>query len=200
MLVLRGEGAADADEFRAKGISDFDLFEFERESRTPDDAPVRLSFALAFATDPSAPDLGFFTSKHGRPELFWNPTFQKHANGTTEIAGVIMVAPDPERHRHFLESFVGGAAKRASGGFVFDTPRGVIEMTTPDAFLLRFGAAAPDVSNGTRLVAIRFAVSDAGRLQNLPELAGIAGLYEGNAAIISAEDAMGAVIVFEPAR
>lgn len=200
MLVLRGEGTADTDDFRARGISDFDLFEFERESRAPDGAPVKLSFALAFARDPDAPDLGFFTSKHGRPELFWNSAFQKHANGVTDIAGVILVAVDPERHRRFLESFVGAPAKWANGGIAFDTPRGVIEVTTPETFLRRFGVAPPDVLRGARLAAIRFTVSDAGRLQNLPELAGIAGLYEGNAVIIGADDAMGAVIVFEPAR
>ena len=33
MLVLEGRGASDADEFRAKGIGDFELYEFEREGR-----------------------------------------------------------------------------------------------------------------------------------------------------------------------
>ena len=200
MLVLRGEGAADADEFRAKGISDFDLFEFEREARKPDDSSVTLSFALAFARDPDAADLGFFTSKHGRPELFWNPAFQKHANSVTDIAGVVLVSADPARHRHFMESFVGGAAEQENDGLAFSTPRGTIEMTTPDAFLRRFGVAAPDVSRGARLAAIRFAVTDASLVQNTPELAGIAGIYAGNKAIIGANDAMGAVIIFEPAR
>jgi hypothetical protein len=36
-------------------------------------------------------------------------------------------------------------------------------------------------------------------LQGAPELAGIAGLYVGNAAVIGSEDAMGAILVFEPA-
>jgi hypothetical protein len=36
-------------------------------------------------------------------------------------------------------------------------------------------------------------------LQAAPELAGIAGLYVGNAAIVGSEDAMGAILVFEPA-
>jgi hypothetical protein len=32
----------------------------------------------------------------------------------------------------------------------------------------------------------------------VPELAGMAGLYVGNDAIIGSEDAMGAILVFEP--
>jgi hypothetical protein len=55
------------------------------------------------------------------------------------------------------------------------------------------------MSRGARLAALRFAVTSPSRLQALPELAGVAGLYVGNDAIIGSEDAMGAVLVFEPA-
>jgi hypothetical protein len=44
------------------------------------------------------------------------------------------------------------------------------------------------------------AAADASLLQGALELAGMAGLYAGNAAVIGPEDAMGAVLVFEPAR
>ncbi len=71
--------------------------------------------------------------------------------------------------------------------------------STPAAFTNRFGVAAPDASRGARLAAIRFTVPDAGLLQAAPELVGIAGLYAHNATAIGAKDAMGAVLVFEPA-
>ena len=73
-------------------------------------------------------------------------------------------------------------------------------MMTPAAFVARYGVKAPDTARGARLAAIRFAVADAGLLQNVPELAGIAGLYAGNPAVIGADDAMGAVMVFEASR
>ena len=73
-------------------------------------------------------------------------------------------------------------------------------MTTPAAFVSRFGVVAPDVSRGARLAAIRFTVADASLLQAAPELAGIAGIYAENPTIIGADDALGAVIIFEPAR
>jgi hypothetical protein len=53
-------------------------------------------------------------------------------------------------------------------------------MTTPAAFAHRYGVATPDVSRGARLAAVRFV-----------------GEKE---AIIGPDDAMGAVIVFEPTR
>ena len=51
-----------------------------------------------------------------------------------------------------------------------------------------------------KLAALRFAAKDARLLQDAPVFSGLAGLYAGNAAIIGPEDAMGAVLVFEPSR
>jgi hypothetical protein len=200
MLVLKGQGAPDAEDFRAKGIGDFDLYNFEREGRRPDGSAVKVAFSLAFARDAAAPDIGTFACQHHYPENFWNPEFQKHANSATGVAGIVAVADEPERHRAFMQVFAGGEAARADGGFVIATPRGSIEMTTPAAFTRRFGVKAPDVSRGARLAAIRFTVADAGLLQAVPELAGVAGIYAGNPTIIGADDALGAVIIFEPSR
>ena len=50
MLVLEGHDAqADARAFREAGIGDFDVFDFEREGRRPDGAPIKVAFSLAFA-------------------------------------------------------------------------------------------------------------------------------------------------------
>ena len=80
------------------------------------------------------------------------------------------------------------------------TPRGDIEVVTPATFVERFGVSAPDVSRGARLAALRFSVADASLLAGIPGEAGIAGLYAENSTVISREDAMGAVLVFEPSR
>ncbi len=173
---------------------------FEREGRRPDGSAVKVGFSLAFAEDKAAPEIHFCVCQQHYPENFWNPAFQKHANGATGIAGVVLVADEPEHHRAFMENFSGGVATKTDGGFSIATPRGTIEMLTPAAFVARYGVKAPDTAQGARLAAIRFTVADAGLLQNLPELAGIAGLYAGNPAVIGADDAMGAVMVFESAR
>lgn len=180
MLVLKGRGRPDTDEFRDKGIGGFELYEFERQGRRPDGTPLTVSFALAFAADPLSPDAGFFTCQHRHPpENFWNPAFQTHANGVTGVAGIVAVARTPEAHCTFLQAFIGAQAEKSAGGFVFDTPRGMIELTTPGAFLSRFGTHAPDPERGIRLAAIRFT--------------------GGKPHVIGVNDAMGAVLVFEPA-
>jgi catechol 2,3-dioxygenase-like lactoylglutathione lyase family enzyme len=201
MLVLEGRGEPDADEFRAKGIGDFALYEFEREGKRPDGTSVKVAFALAFASDPGAPDIGYFTSFQLHPENFWNPKFQVHANSARSVAGVVLVAEDPARHVKFLQAFADSNLCRESAeGVTIRTPRGDIEVTTPVAFLRRFGVSAPAVSHGARLAALRFSMADASLLAAIPGEAGIAGLYAENTTVIGQEDAMGAVLVFEPSR
>ncbi len=75
--LLKGRGAPDAEEFRAKGIGDFAHYDFEREGRRPDGTPLRFSFTLAFASDQNSSDAGFFTCQNRHPPgNFWNPEFQ----------------------------------------------------------------------------------------------------------------------------
>ena len=85
-------------EFRRSGIGDFELYEFEREGKRPDGTPVKVGFSLAFARDPArARHPASSPASSIIPENFWNPAFQKHANGATAVAGVVAVADEPER-------------------------------------------------------------------------------------------------------
>jgi hypothetical protein len=157
MLVLEGRGAPDGEAFRAAGIGDFELYEFEREGKSPDGTTIKVAFALAFASDPSMPQTGFFTCQDRYPENFWNPAFQQHANGAEKVAGVALVGNEPARHRDFLLAFTGAQSARDTGdGFTIELPRGEIELTTPAAFVRRYELPAPDVSGGARLAALRF--------------------------------------------
>ncbi len=202
LLILESHDAgADAAAFRDAEMAGSDLMRFEREGKRPDGSTVKVAFSLAFADDKLAPDIHFAVCQQHHPENFWNPAFQKHPNSVSGIAGVIAVAEEPARHVSFMQSFAGvDTAETGGDGFTIATPRGTIEVITPAGFLRRFGVRAPDVTRGARLAALRFSASDASLLQSAPELAGIAGLYAGNPAVIGTEDAMGAVLVFEPSR
>lgn len=202
LLVLEAQSAQqDEAAFRAAGIAASEVMRFEREGKRPDGSTVKVGFSLAFAEDKGAPDIRFCVCQQHFPENFWNPAFQKHPNSVSGIAGVIAVAADPARHLDFMQAYAGGKAERTGdGGFAIETPRGTLEVATPAAFLKRYGVAAPDVSRGARLAALRFTVEDASLLQGLPEQAGIAGLYAGSPTVIGREDAMGAVLVFETSR
>jgi catechol 2,3-dioxygenase-like lactoylglutathione lyase family enzyme len=200
LILQSADAAADEAAFRTAGIAASETMRFEREGQRPDGTAVKVAFSLAFAEDKLAPDIHFATCQQHYPENFWNPAFQKHANGASGVTGVVAVAGEPERHRAFMQAFAGAEATTNGDGIRIATPHGMIEVVTPAAFVARFGVTAPEIAGGMRLAGIRFAVADASLMQNLPELAGIAGLYAENAAIVGANDAMGAVLVFEPGR
>ena len=158
LLILESRDAAtDENAFRAVRIAASEVMRFEREAKRPDGAAVKVGFSLAFADDKCAPDIHFATCQQHYPENFWNPAFQKHANGVEAVAGVVMVADEPARHRDFLLSFTGAQVARDEGdGFAVDLPRGMIEVMRPAAFERRFGLPAPDTKGGARLAALRF--------------------------------------------
>jgi hypothetical protein len=198
LLVLESKDArADATTFSAANIAASQDLRFERDAERPDGSSVKVGFSLAFAEDKAARDIHFAACQQHYPENFWNPVFQQHPNGVMGVAGVLVVADQPEEHRQFFEVFADASAVARDGDLVIPTPRGMIEVVSPAAFLHRFGVKPPDMARGARLAALRLVATQPSRLQALPELAGIAGLYVGNDAIIGSEDAMGAILVFE---
>jgi len=199
LLILESKDArADAATFSAAGFAASEDLRFERDARRPDGASVKVGFSLAFAEDKAVHDIHFASCQQHYPENFWNPAFQQHSNSVAGVVGVVVVANQPEQHKQFFEVFADASAVARPGGFAIATSRGMIEVVSPAAFLQRFGVKPPDMARGARLAALRFAVTQPSRLQAVSELAGIAGLYVGNDAIIGSEDAMGAILVFEP--
>jgi hypothetical protein len=196
MLVLEGKGAqADADAFRAAGIGDFDVFNFEREGKRPDGSTVRVAFSLAFAEDKGAPDIGFFTCQQHYPENFWNPAFQQHANSVSGVAGVVFAADNPSDHHIFLKAFAGVSdLKATSAGLTIETPRGEIQAMDPSAYRLHFAVEPPDPASGMRLAAIRFAVRDLALAR--AQIAARANEHMGKL-VVGPAVAHGAALIFE---
>ncbi len=110
MLVLDSNDAhADAARFATAGIGAFAPFYFERRGRRPDGQETQVAFTLAFA-NPS-PEAAFFVCQQHFPENFWNPAFQQHENGATNISAVTLAA-----RRDFLAAFTGDPDCRLGAG------------------------------------------------------------------------------------
>jgi hypothetical protein len=202
MLLLDGQdAAADAAAFAAAGIGGFDVFRFDRAGRGPDGGAVHLAFSLVFAIDARAPDIGFATCQHHhRPEEFWNPAFQRHANGATGVAGVVMVAENPSDHHIFLSAFTGERELLAtSSGVTVTTPRGFIQVMEPSTYARQFGVPAPDAAGGARLAALVVTVRDIAAVATMLENAKIAAQTRMGRLVVGPQAAMGAAIVFVPA-
>jgi hypothetical protein len=199
MLALESKDArADADGFRAAGIGDFEIVDFEREARRPDGTGVKVGFSLAFARDDRAPAAAFFACQQHYPENFWNPAFQDHPNTTERVAAIVMVADNPTDHHIFLSAFVGERALTAtSSGISVHTPHGDIQVMDPTAFASHFGVEAPDISGGARLAAIIFGVRNFSAAIASLQKAEIAASVRMGRIIVAPASAMGSTIVFQ---
>jgi len=199
MLVLEGRGAAaDAEAFRAAGIGDFDVFDFEREAKRPDVSIVRVAFSLAFAADPKTPDAGYFTCQQHYPENFWNPAFQLHPNGVSGIAEIIMVSEKPKDHVDFLRAFSGVRdIDSNASGFSVRTERGDIRVMNPAAYRAYSGTEPPSLTRGARFAAIRFVMRDKRAAISALKKGGVALVERDFGIVVPPDAAFGATLIFD---
>lgn len=199
MLVLEGwDTAAEAEAFRGAGLGDFEPFHFERTAARPDGSSAKVAFSLAFARDPRAPLVGYFTCRQHHPENFWNPAFQQHENGVVTVTGVVLVAENPSDHHIFLAAFTGERAMLAtSSGIAVRTARGEIQVMDPRAFADQFDVVAPDVTGGARLAALRFGVPDLDRTDAYFRQRQLPVLPHGGRLTAGPSSCMGATLIFQ---
>jgi catechol 2,3-dioxygenase-like lactoylglutathione lyase family enzyme len=201
MLVLEGtDPALEKAEFDEAGFGGLDLFDFSRQGKRPDGSDVEVAFSLAFARDPASAHAGFFTCLQRHPENFWAPDLQRHMNGTTGVAGVVLTADEPAAHVEFLSVFADTTFRRAVEGWhIAKTPRGDIDLMSPALFTDRFGAAAP-AGPGLRLAATRFAVADIEKLRKRLSSSRMAAEEIEGLVVVGPKAALGATLAFEEAR
>ena len=200
LLLDSTDAASDVTSFRAAGIAASEALRFEREGTRPDGTKAKVGFSVAFARDRHAPEIGFGVCQQHFPENFWNVAFQRHPNAATAVAGAVLVAENPSDLHIFLSAFTGERELQAtSSGITASTPRGNIKIMDPAAFANHFGIAAPDISGGARLAALRFRVRDHAALLTALAAGGIAPNNHIGAVVIPPEIAMGAALVFDAA-
>ena len=142
----RHDARADAAAFRAAGIGDSEVMQFEREGKRPDGTAVKVGFSLAFAEDrsrptsASAPASSIFRRTSGIRHSSSMPTASRvspascggeESGAASRLPAGLYRRPKRARHRRRLRDRL---------------PRGAIELTTPAAFERRFGLPAPDAS------------------------------------------------------
>lgn len=204
MLVLdSADAAADAARFAAAGIGDFEPFFFERSGRRPDGSAVHVAFSLAFAADPALPEAGFFVCQQHFPEAFWNPDFQRHANGARDVAEVVLRAEAPGAHAGFVAAYAGAPVQEGAekeGAVQEDAEKeGGAERAGPRVVALRGGGrivleAAGGAAPGFAGFSVRVGALEevAARLR----AAGIAHRAEAGALVVPPQAAFGLELRF----
>ncbi|MCK1384647.1 VOC family protein [Bradyrhizobium sp. 21] len=160
MLALHSAGAhADAAHFATNHMGAYAPFDFGRDAMLPDGRTARVEFSLAFATDPAMPGIAFFTCQQRHPpELFWKPDYQHHPNGALRVIEVVMSAPEPAKHREFLERLMESPAELGPGRLTVGKTGDRITVLGPGELSQRLPDVAGDAA--PRFCAARLAVSD----------------------------------------
>jgi catechol 2,3-dioxygenase-like lactoylglutathione lyase family enzyme len=199
MLVLdSADSKHDAAEFDRVGLGNYDPFFFERSGRRPDGSETRVAFTLAFAADQDAPGIGYFVCQHHHPENFWNEAFQKHPNGASEIATVVLASPEPQRHAAFLRAFTGAVPVQTGGAdFFLPLSRGRIDVATPDDASESYPSVETDPHQAS-LVAFSVRVPDIGRQERALAVAAVPFQHVGTRLVVPSSAGFGVAIAFEP--
>ena len=193
--VALGSDDADADAagFRAAGLGRGRRLDFARDSRTPEGAPRRLRFSLAFADLPGLPDAGIFTCRHHQP--FGDAAARCHDNRATRLGGVVLAVEDPRRHAPALAILLDAAPRGVPGRPSFDTPTGRLDLMAP---------ADADLRCGPGTIAGRFAAASV-FVEALPPLravldrGGVPHAEVAGAVVVPPEAAFGVALAFAPA-
>jgi hypothetical protein len=163
MLVLDStDETQDRAEYQSKGLHVFEPFEFKRLAKQPDGRSETVGFSLTFVDDPALPDMAFFTCKQWRPDLFWKPDYQRHANGGLSIAETYVVTNTPEDAGKFLSAYADASPQTEADGTIrVTTSRGDLVAMPPAAFAKMFPGAIADDENRTAYFAgFKLQVSD----------------------------------------
>ncbi|MGE4372721.1 MAG: VOC family protein [Xanthobacter sp.] len=198
ILGLEGHDAeAERLLFETAGFGDAPVCQAACTIRNMDGSEAALSFSMAFAQDPLSPDLCVMTSTLHQPESFWSEAFQRHTNHVSAVAGISLVSEEPAEHLHFLEVVTEVPVLRARDDwYVAQTPRGEIEVMTPNLFHRRYGVTAPEGA-GLRLAAVRFITSGAEELRRSLEARHMVNEAVQGIIVVPPHAAMGAALIFE---
>lgn len=201
MLAFATQNAqADQRLFRTDGIGDYETFHFERRGRKADGAPTQVAFTLAFASDPRAPDCGYFSCQHHFPENFWSEELRSHPNGALRLDAVIAVAEAPADHAQFLSHLTGQRDFRSSSlGVFFNNAEtgGTLDVLTPVAAVQLYGESfGAGMQGPCALAGIR--ISGCNRLELAQRLSAqtIEFYQNANFLIVPPRQAMGAGLIF----
>ena len=198
MLVVESADArADRDAFIAADMETYAPFDFSRKAKLPSGDEKTVSFTLTFATDPNAPNLGFFSCQQHAPEHFWRPHFQTHANTARVLGEAVMMAAEPRRHLDFLRGLTGSQdVLDEEGGYSIVTPRGRIRVLNREAAQNELGQNLPEVELPA-FAAYSIRVRDMSAVRSALDAGEVPCNNSDGRIVVAARDCFGVALIFE---
>jgi hypothetical protein len=113
------DGAAGAEEIRARGLTPLGPNDFERPVTMPDGRLSAAKFRTFQWPVKEAPaGMRIFACQHKTRETVWIPELMRHANGAKHLTQVLLVAPDPAKEAAHLSRLTDREARKESDGAI----------------------------------------------------------------------------------
>ncbi len=152
----RAVGAA----LRARGIAIPEVVDFERPVLL-DGGRLAAKFSVAHLPPEASPALPAFFCQHHTPELVWVPQYQRHPNGARGVAGLVVIAGDPDNLAAGYERLLGRAAIHPHpGGLELDLRGTRLLLVSPDYVSARLGQHLATSPEQPRPLGITIGVGD----------------------------------------
>lgn len=196
--VVMGTPDADADHaaFRASGLSGGEQLSFSREMKFPDGTAITASFRLSFAADLRAPDFFAFTCERVNMPPADRSALERHANGVSGLARIVLSEAEPAEFAHYLQAVTGGANASGDNGRVGVTTANVpIEVLDPATLRAEFGVPRSS-ERGLRGEAVVFKVADLAATERLLAGNGIRHMRSSGMVVVPREPGQGTLFAF----
>lgn len=200
-LVFRTDNAEQLQaQQQARGVPVQGVLTFYRPVELPDGSRGNAHFNVVRLDIGAAFDGRMYWCEHLTPEHVWRPEWQRHANGATGIARVLLSVRDPMRQAMLFTRIFGPGhlAEGPGGRRILKAGEAVVEFAPHAAVAAELGAAAPDpAGRGDYMALVGLRVADPARTAELLRANGIAGIEATPGRVrVPASEAMNATIDF----
>lgn len=196
--IVMGTPDADADHagFRAAGISAGEQLSFSRIMKFPDGTQIEPSFKLSFAADLRAPDFFAFTCERVNMPAADRSALERHDNGVTGIARVVLSESDPAAFVGYLQAVTAGPSDASESGRIsILTANAALDVLGPATLNSEFGVPR-SAERGLRGEAVVFRVADLAATERLLADNGVKHMRSGGMVLVPREPGQGTLFAF----
>lgn len=186
--------------FAAKGISAGKKLIFGRKMTGADGKSAQATFKLAFASDLRSPDSFFFVCERVNVPAVDRAALERHANGVTGIAEIVVSEKNPTDFQYFLQAVTSNRETEAhSFGMEIACANANINVMTPEGLAMQFGVRRVDDTRGLRCEGIVMTVDDMDALEIHLTAAGVGFETRGAHLVVPASAGLGCFLAFKKA-
>lgn len=183
---------------RAAGVPALPPQAFSRPVEMPDGARDAAFRTVRLERD-AVPAGRMFFCQHLTPELVWHDPWRRHPNGALGVLRVVVCATDPaELGSLFARVFGADSVRQTAEGCSLSAGLARIDVVTPSALDIEFGADAPDAGGRDQfMAALVFRTLSLERVSRALRDGCIAAAQDSRGLTVAATVACGVTLVFQ---